>query len=107
MPARMDGARLLLVRWLVLIARSSSRPTTLPWYGKQNLSHRAGTCASAARRGKLRPTRDLDSVTDPEPQRVAPAFTTGGGGFSFEDRAGTWVVAAMLAGQSPVGAGVD
>lgn len=33
----------------------------------------------------------------------APAFTTGGGGFAFEDRAGTWVLSAMMAGQAPVG----
>ena len=36
-------------------------------------------------------------------QRVTPAFTTGGGGFSFEDRAGTWMLTAMLAGEAPLG----
>ena len=45
-------------------------------------------------------------MTDPDPQRVSPAFTTGGGGFSFEDRSGAWVLAAMLAGKAPVGAGL-
>ena len=39
-------------------------------------------------------------------QRATPAFTTGGGGFSFEDRAGTWMLAAMLAGERPLGASV-
>lgn len=45
-------------------------------------------------------------MTDTDPQRVSPAFTTGGGGFSFEDRASAWVLAGMLAGQAPVGAGL-
>lgn len=35
--------------------------------------------------------------------RGTPAFTTGGGGFDFEDRAGTWMVAAMISGQAPIG----
>lgn len=35
--------------------------------------------------------------------RGTPAFTTGGGGFSFEDRVGTWALSAMIAGQAPIG----
>ncbi len=31
--------------------------------------------------------------------RVTPAFTTGGGGFAFEDRVGTWAACALLAGE--------
>ena len=42
------------------------------------------------------------SDTDNTP-RATPAFTTGGGGFAFEDRAGTWMVAAMISGESPLG----
>lgn len=42
-------------------------------------------------------------MTDTNEPRATPAFTTGGGGFEFEDRVGTWVLAAMLAGQAPIG----
>lgn len=35
--------------------------------------------------------------------RGTPAFTTGGGGFAFEDRAGAWALSAMIAGQAPIG----
>jgi hypothetical protein len=40
---------------------------------------------------------------DPDEVRGTPAFTTGGGGFGFEDRAGTWALSAMMAGQAPIG----
>ncbi|MGW4498902.1 hypothetical protein ACWENR_09825 [Micromonospora sp. NPDC004336] len=37
---------------------------------------------------------------------VATAFITGGGGFTFEDRVGAWLAAAMAAGEMPLGLGV-
>jgi len=46
------------------------------------------------------PTVDDD---DADEVRGTPAFTTGGGGFAFEDRAGTWALSAMIAGQAPIG----
>ena len=42
-------------------------------------------------------------MSDSDEQRVAPAHNTGGGGFAFEDLVGKWLVAAMLAGASPLG----
>lgn len=46
------------------------------------------------------PTVDDD---DADEVRGTPAFTTGGGGFAFEDRAATWALSAMIAGQAPIG----
>lgn len=37
---------------------------------------------------------------------MATAFITGGGGFTFEDHVGAWLVAAMAAGEMPLGLGV-
>jgi hypothetical protein len=38
--------------------------------------------------------------------RGAPAYTTGGGGFGFEDQVGAWLAAALVAGDSPLGTGI-
>jgi len=35
--------------------------------------------------------------------RVAPAFNTGGGGFTYEDLVGAWAAAALLSGAAPLG----
>jgi hypothetical protein len=37
---------------------------------------------------------------------TAPVYSTGGGGFQFEDEAAAFVLAAMLAGQPPLGADI-
>jgi hypothetical protein len=39
----------------------------------------------------------------PAERSVWPTFTTGGGGFEFEDLIGGWFAAALLAGASPLG----
>lgn len=39
----------------------------------------------------------------PSPPQAAPALSTGGGGFTFETRAGAFIAAAMVAGEQPLG----
>lgn len=40
---------------------------------------------------------------DPDIIRAPSAFTTGGGGFEFEDLVGAWIVSGLMAGAGPVG----
>jgi hypothetical protein len=48
---------------------------------------------------------DLEETTPPErvAAGAAPAFSTGGGGFEFEDLVGAFTAAALLAGAEPFG----
>lgn len=48
-------------------------------------------------------SRPMSMADAADEVRGTPAFTTGGGGFTFEDRAGTWALAAMIAGDAPIG----
>jgi len=60
--------------------------------------------------GQQDPPGDVESVDvlhDPERTRsVWPTFTTGGGGFTFEDLIGGWLAAGLLAGASPLGGSI-
>ena len=44
-----------------------------------------------------------EGEAEPSTRASAPAFSTGGGGFVFEDVVGGWAAAALLAGVSPFG----
>ena len=60
--------------------------------GRHSLPQRSCHRSAIVRRRRLSGDRTS--------HRVVPAFTTGGGGFAFEDQAGTWVLAAMLSGSA-------